>query len=230
MKDDITKKAKRLKSRKQQKKILKRILIVILFMLFLLYLIITFIFNSWGFTILLDKNLYDEKGIIIYDNKDYKVYQSQLYAESLEHFDNMAGKWLPNDLTNTDGSHNGDNYVAYTFYVEHMGEYVTDYWWEINIENVVKSVDDAIRVRIHKNDEVETFAKIARNGRPEPDTTPFIDNKIIALKNEKEFSPGDIHKFTIVIWLEGNDPECVDEIIGGHIKISMSFNSELKEK
>ena len=29
--------------------------------------------------------------------------------------------------------------------------------------------------------------------------------------------------YTIVIWLEGNDPDCVDAIIGGTIKFTMEF-------
>ena len=45
------------------------------------------------------------------------------------------------------------------------------------------------------------------------------------------FKKGEIDKFTIVIWLEGNDPECTDEIRGGKIKFSMNFSvNDTKEK
>ena len=35
--------------------------------------------------------------------------------------------------------------------------------------------------------------------------------------------PGETHKYTVVIWLEGNDPECTNEIFGGFAKYSMNF-------
>ena len=33
---------------------------------------------------------------------------------------------------------------------------------------------------------------------------------------------GDVYKRQ-VIWLEGNDPDCVDKIIGGTMKLGMNF-------
>ena len=37
------------------------------------------------------------------------------------------------------------------------------------------------------------------------------------------FKPGAKDKFTVVIWLEGNDPDCLDNIIGGTMKLDMKF-------
>ena len=37
---------------------------------------------------------------------------------------------------------------------------------------------------------------------------------------------GYIDKYTIVIWLEGDDPECVDGLIGGEIKMHMNLTEE----
>ena len=45
------------------------------------------------------------------------------------------------------------------------------------------------------------------------------------MREKKEgFEPGDKDKYTIVIWLEGNDPDCIDDIIGGTIKFGMDFS------
>ena len=33
-------------------------------------------------------------------------------------------------------------------------------------------------------------------------------------------------KYTIVIWMEGDDPECVDRIVGGSVEFSMRIDSE----
>lgn len=41
-------------------------------------------------------------------------------------------------------------------------------------------------------------------------------------------NPNGIHKYTVVIWLEGDDPECTNELIGG--KIGMNFRIQLEEE
>jgi len=55
---------------------------------------------------------------------------------------------------------------------------------------------------------------------------------VYVLRISKEnFKPGDRDKFTIVIWLEGDDPDCVDSIIGGELKLEMNITDEhIKEK
>ncbi|MBQ7873788.1 MAG: hypothetical protein IJ306_01305 [Oscillospiraceae bacterium] len=40
-------------------------------------------------------------------------------------------------------------------------------------------------------------------------------------------NPNGIHKYTVVIWLEGDDPECTNELIGG--KIGLNFRIHLEE-
>jgi hypothetical protein len=38
-----------------------------------------------------------------------------------------------------------------------------------------------------------------------------------------DFQVGEVDRYTVVIWLEGEDPECVNEIMGGEAKFSMAF-------
>lgn len=38
-----------------------------------------------------------------------------------------------------------------------------------------------------------------------------------------EVAPGDVHKYTVVIWLEGDDPDCDNSKIGGHLGLDMQF-------
>ena len=46
------------------------------------------------------------------------------------------------------------------------------------------------------------------------------------LESRPKLKPGEIDKMTVVIWLEGDDPECVDNLLGGEIKISMNITDE----
>ena len=222
-------KEKHIKKFMLEKKIKKIVIVVLLFiflLLMILYYTIGIIYNSGNFSVTLDKNLYFDKGLIIYDDKDYKVYRTELLAQAPESFDNISYKWLPEDIDNSEGgSHNGDNYLAYTFYVENTGIDESEYWNEVVIGDVIKGVDEAVRVRVYKNGEYVTYAKRGANGQPEPNTVAFIDDHTIALEQTKKLKPGDIDKYTIVLWIEGSDPECTDNILGGEFKVQMTFNS-----
>lgn len=146
--------------------------------------------------------------------------------------DNISINWLPENINNEkDGSHNGDNYIAYTFYIENQGTDTIDYWYQIVIDDVIKNVDDAVRIMIYRNDDKKVYAKINEDlNKPEEGTIPFYSKKYAVLENRAEFKPQDIDKFTIVIWLEGDDPECLDNIIGGEIKMHMEIIEEHIDK
>ncbi len=57
---------------------------------------------------------------------------------------------------------------------------------------------------------------------------PFESERIAARGSRKAVQPGDIHKYTVVIWLEGDDPECTDVMMGGHI--GMNFQIKATEE
>lgn len=74
-----------------------------------------------------------------------------LQAEKLEFIDNISVNWLPNNLnTEAEGSHNGENYIAYTFYVENNGSETINYWYSLVIDDVIRDVDKAIRIMIYQ--------------------------------------------------------------------------------
>lgn len=227
MKDKI--KLSSLKVRREKK--IKRIFIIVILLLLLLLLISYFVFgiiyNSASFSISLDKNLYFDKGLIVYDDPTYKVYRTDLYAESPTSFDNVYYKWLPDDIDDRGpGSHNGDNYLAYTFYVENQSEEVSDYWSEVIIDDVVRGVDEAVRIKIYRNGEAITYAKIGANGYPEENTVAFQEDNLVVRNHVEAFEPNAVDRYTIMLWVEGTDPECTDNILGGEFKVHMKFNSE----
>ena len=230
MKKELKLSSKKMQKEKKLKRNLRIALIIIFFILLLLYFVVGIIYNNGNFSISLDRNLYFDKGLIIYDDPSYKVYRTELYAEAPKTFDDISYKWLPSDISeHSGGTHNGNNYLAYTFYIENQGEEVADYWSEVVIEDVIKNVDDAVRVRIYKNDEYVTYAKMGSDGVPEPNTVAFQEENLVVREHTENFKPGDIDKYTIVLWIEGSDSECTDNILGGEFKVSMQFNSEYVE-
>lgn len=216
-----------------ENKLKKRIiiaLILLILLILLLYIFTVIVYNRGNFSITLDKNLYYTKGLIIYDNPNNKSYKPELIAPEPDNFTNISYRWLPLDLDSaTSGSHNGDDYLAYTFYVENVGKEIADYWSETVIYDVVKDVDKAVRVRIYRNGDYVTYAKLSSSGNAEPNTVPFEEENLIVRDHVKNFKPGSLDKYTIVIWIEGSDPDCTDELVGGEFKFYMNFNSEYVE-
>ena len=68
---------------------------------------------------------------------------------------------------------------------------------------------------------------LVTNGKKlEKDTKKFYSDSIAVLESVKNFKPEQKTKFTIVIWIEGDDPECLDDIIGGSVKLQMDISEE----
>lgn len=217
--------------KKRKKVFLKtKVVIGLLILVFLLiFTILGIVFNVNKFTITLDNKLQDEKGIILYSDPNEKAHQRKLFASALNDMDNISYDWIPKDVhtSSNGGSHNGDNYIAYTFYIENEGEVSVNYWYSIIIDDVIKRVDEAVRVIVFLNDEETVYAKINNEtGEAEKNTEPFYKDDVVVLKSRNDFKVGDVDKFTIVIYLEGDDPDCLNDIIGGEIKMHMEIREE----
>ena len=185
-------------------------------------------YKGENFTVTLDSEYGRESGLVIYEELENKYLRTFLRSEDIEFFTDISVNWLPKGIENEgEGSHNGRNYIAYTFYAENMGQDTINYWASIEIDDVIKNVDEAIRVMVFKNDNKVIYAKNSRKtGQPEPDTVPFHDEDTVMLEVTENFKVGDIDKYTIVIWLEGDDPECKNDLIGGEIKMHMNLVEE----
>jgi hypothetical protein len=52
----------------------------------------------------------------------------------------------------------------------------------------------------------------------------FVSDSIVARENFVKFEPGQVKKFSVVMWLEGYDPDTDDDVLGGRIKLQMNFS------
>ena len=66
----------------------------------------------------------------------------------------------------------------------------------------------------------------ANDGGTEDGCENFLSDKLVCQYENKEFLVGNVDRYTIVIWMEGDDPDCVDEIIGGSVQFSMSIDAD----
>ena len=75
-----------------------------------------------NFTINLNRLELYRKGISIADNGDFDGATARLTASTVEDATNISIDDLPEDIDDLDGSHNGKNYMAYTYYVRNAGK------------------------------------------------------------------------------------------------------------
>ena len=235
MAKDVLVTANRIKGRKKLMRITMVLCCCIFAVLTVVFIILAFLFNGGKFTINLENNDDLATSLALFDNLEYKEVKRKLYADEIDFMDNISIKWLPQDIDSEkyEGSHNGDNYIAYTFYLGNTGIQTVNYWYEVVIDDVIKNVDEAVRIMIFRNGEKTIYAKLnSDTGKEEEGTVAFYENEksseehIAVLEEVKDFKPLDIDRFTIVVWLEGDDPDCVNAIIGGEIKMHMNIREE----
>jgi hypothetical protein len=116
--------------------------------------------------------------------------------------------------------------------MENQGESVLNYWYSVVMDDVILNADEAIRVMIIVNDDRTVYAKgNSIDGEAEPGTTKFRDDEdgTIILEQRKDMQPGTLDKITVVVWIEGDDPECTNALIGGHARLHMTLIEEHTE-
>lgn len=214
--------AEKVYRRKLFTRIVKMALLVLLLFFSILYLILYVVNSNGYFTIKLDKNLKSERHILLSSDLEFSAETVEIKVKGLEYMDNITEGWIPFDsLISNEGDNSEDNYIAYTFFVKNDGKDNVSYKSKIVIESVIKNVDDAVRIALYTNGEKKVYAKKAKNGKAEPNTISFFSNHLIMQQDRDNIKPGVIDRYTVIVWLEGKDPECIDDIIGGEMKMSM---------
>jgi hypothetical protein len=171
------------------------------------------------------------RGIVISEDPAFQTKGSRLMSEPIKDAREVTYSWLKLDeIIETNGNFVDidHDYVAYTFYVKNEGFETVDFRYYIRITEVYNHLDKAIRVLVIDNS-VETMymRPDTTNENSYPDTMPkaehFLTQQTVTRKLIPNFKPGEIRKFSVIIWLEGNDPDTNDDILGGMIKFQMNF-------
>ena len=220
------------------------------------------------FTINLTDEMF-EQGFELSNTEDFKDPSSRLYGESVEDAPNVSITDLPTDIDDVDGSHNGRNYFAHTFYVAKRGEGTVDYRYTLSINSESLDASSAIWVMLFRNGEPTLYAKANAeteeaeclpaegathsSGRPlaydkndlffleklpEEQYAMVVGDKdfgyrlipaifesdtVITSQIVEDMEQDEVDKYTVVLWLEGDDPDCTNALIGAHIGMQMDF-------
>ncbi|MGN1334404.1 MAG: hypothetical protein ACI4U1_04735 [Anaerovoracaceae bacterium] len=202
-------------------------LVLIMLILFVSFLfILAFMQEKMGnFTINLNRLELYRKGISISETGNFDDPTARLTATTVQDATNISIDELPENIDDIDGDHNGRNYMAYTYYVRNAGKEDVNYIARITLDACAKGAEEAVRVAVWRNGERTVYAAPASDGGPEDGCVSFESSKIVCSYQEDEFLIGNVDKYTIVIWTEGDDPECVDAIVGGSVEFSMSIDA-----
>ena len=219
------------------------------------------------FTINLTDEMF-EQGFELSNTIDFKKPSARLYGKPVEDAPSISITDLPLDINDIDGSHNGDNYFAHTFYVAKRGEGTVDYRFTLSINSESKDASSAIWVLLFQEDKATLFAH-AHGDTDDPEQLPaegqtdgegrlvgyrnlplidrlptdqyevmdetlrgtyyrliphsFEDDLVITSQVIEDMEEDEVDKYTVVIWLEGDDPDCTNALIGAHIGMQMDF-------
>ena len=203
-----------------------RLLLLGMMLLVVILFIAAFAQEKMGnFTINLDRLELYRRGISIADNGDFDGATARLTAATVKDATNISIEDLPKNLDSAkDGNHNGKNYMAYTYYVRNAGKEDLSYIARITLDSCSKGAEKAVRIAVWRNGKRVIYAAPAKNGGTEQNCKNFKSDDVVCEYEEKNFLVG-----TIVIWMEGDDPECVDSIIGGSVELSMHIDTDFDD-
>ena len=221
----LTRTAKEVRNYRVHKKILTTALICLAMMAGMIYGVAALYKKTGSFTVSIDKYEMTKYGLTLSESRDMSHNNSHLNAKISENITNIAGESIDKNVDMIDGEHNGENYIAYTFYLQNAGEVEVSYDYQVTLSNVTQSLDEAIRLRLYVDGSPTTYAKTRSDGGgAEPGTIEFYSENVMAKGRVDGFLPDEVTKFTVVIWIEGSDPDCIDWLIGGKLKVDMLMN------
>ncbi len=187
---------------------------------------ISYFYDKYGsFTVRVSKYDMVKQGLTLSETPEFQKSLAILNADIVYDMTNISGEDLPDNIDMVNGSHNGKDYIAYTFFLINSGEDTLSYTGEMTIENVTKNLDEAIRVAVYINGKRTIYGKTKSNGHGKESDCDmeFASSSLVMTTRRDKFEGEEKEKYTVVIWLEGSDPDCTNDIIGGTVKIGMNF-------
>lgn len=183
-----------------------------------------------NFTINLNRLELFRKGVSIASDGQFSDATARLKANTVQDATNISVEDLPTDLNEIDGEHNGKNYMSYTYYIRNAGKEDLGYKANITLDSYAKGAENAIRVAVWRNGKRTIYAEPAADGGTEEGCENFVSHDVVCEFEEDDFQVGYVNKYTIVIWLEGDDPQCVDSIVGGSVQFSMNIDADYEDE
>jgi len=216
-----------------------RWLIIIIIAIIIILWLLSCITTQYGDLVVSVDDELSKRGVILSETSDFETSSVTLDGGSAKDVYDWTYEWFNTrmdfeDLDGIDGKHSGDRHFAYTFYIKNNGSETFDYNATLEVTGVSKSCDEAVRIMVFKNGEPTIYAKpkLGTEKTPErisdeksSEAVLFYDDDTVYTETLSDFSPGDVDKYSVIIWFEGEDSECINDIMGGHMRLAMNFEA-----
>ena len=192
-------------------------------------------------------------GFQLSEDSEFPEDKTRLFALEINNSNATSVYEINRGIMEKDGSNNGPAYMCYTFYLRNNGTDTSNYAYTVNILSETLDTAKACWMMFFEDGKQVIYAKAQDDGKPEslygyPDapfkecaydpeaqyytsgsavgirTTPFLDDYTVLQGYVEDFKPGDVKKYSVVVWLEGDDPDCNNSIMGGHIGFNVQFD------
>ena len=154
-----------------------------------------------NFTINLNRLELYRRGISISETGEFNDATARLTASSVKDATNISIDDIPDNLDGESGSHNGKNYMAYTYYVRNAGKEDLGYIAKITLDSCAKGAEEAVRVAVWRNGKRVVYAEPAKDGSAEKGCVNFKSKDVVCSYHEENFLVGNVDRYTIVIWM-----------------------------
>ncbi len=192
-------------------------------------------------------------GFSLSNDAEFKNPTTRIYTSAVEELTNITFSDISPDVNEHYYEHDSDHYLAHTFYIRNSGMQTAGYVYELSLGSQTLDVDQATWIMLFEDGKQMMYTRPSAGGGSEelfgfrepyfkdvcadcesqyyeengrfgiiPHT--YAEGNIIVRGMQDAVEPGETHQYTVVIWVEGNDPDCTDDIIGGHAKFSMNFS------
>jgi hypothetical protein len=191
--------------------------------------------NVGNFVISLQEN--SQVGLSLSETADFRDSRTLLSARGIRDMTNCTKDNIPAaELHALEGSNNDLTnffYLSYTFFVRNQSSFAVNYLLAMDITKTTRGVESSLRIMIIKDGKDVIYAKAAKDGGPEQNlgqeglslysVESFLSDTLVFERTETGFAAGSQHRYTVILWLEGWDPETTDAIKGGTMRLDMRF-------
>ncbi len=223
----------------------KWILLLTLLVTSILIILVMLLGNQSGNFVVKVESGDANKSIAITDIYEDRVYTNKLVANGIEGMTNTTPRWFLDGDTEeeqniglkkltTELGNTIDDSTAYiyTFLIVNTGNNAVTINLEMNVSNTSNGVDDAIRVMSYNDDSesINIYQKADVSDTvyayyPAQPTLFLSENvvyneSVTVLPTTDPEKPSFI-KYSVIFWLEGQDPECTEAIFNGTIRFSL---------
>lgn len=178
----------------------------------------------------------DEVKLALSMREDLSDRSSRLATSGMDNQGAATYTDIPRDIAEGVGVKNDEKfryYLAFGFYLINESDRAIDYRMSVDVKGATGNVLEVVRLMIIEGDDVQRdiYAKREEDAQTAADiadkagydSIDFESDERLCTRERYDLPAGGKVKYTVVMWLEGYDPLCTDDLIGARLKLQINF-------